>query len=75
MPRGVGSDRHHGCLNSRQTRSLRAFKGVTFTTLRAGLALKTVGSPVKGFVPSRSGMAGYAEILPRNLRVLLEHRS
>jgi hypothetical protein len=33
------------------TMSLSFFSGRTFTTLRAGLALNVVGSPVNGFVP------------------------
>src|SRR3990172_1293686 len=38
--------------------SLSFFSGRIFTTLRAGLALNVVGSPVNGFVPWRSLVAG-----------------
>jgi hypothetical protein len=40
------------------TMSLSFFSGRILTTLRAGLALNVVGSPVNGFVPWRSLVAG-----------------
>lgn len=40
------------------TISLSALSGSTLTTLRAGLALNTVGSPVKGLMPLRARVAG-----------------
>ena len=39
--------------------SLIALMGRARTDLLAGLALKTIGSPVKGFLPSRSLVAGF----------------
>jgi len=44
---------------NRQTISFSDFKGATFTTLRAGLALNIISSPVKGFVPLRALVAGF----------------
>ena len=41
-----------------QTISFRPFSGSTLTTLRAGLALKTMASPVNGFTPLRDLVAG-----------------
>ena len=41
------------------TASLAAFTGRPLITLRAGLALKTVGSFVKGLMPLRSLVAGF----------------
>ena len=41
-----------------ETMSFNFFKGRIFTTLRAGLALKTVSSFVKGLMPLRSFVAG-----------------
>ena len=41
-----------------ETMSLSFFNGRIFTTLRAGLALNIVFSPVKGLMPSRSFVAG-----------------
>ena len=35
------------------------FNGFIFTTLRAGFALKVVGSPVKGLIPLRALVAGF----------------
>ena len=43
----------------RQTASLAALTGRTFSILRAGFALKTVGSLVKGLMPVRSLVAGF----------------
>ena len=40
------------------TMSLRPFNGKTLTTFRAGLALKTVSSPVNGLIPLRALVAG-----------------
>lgn len=42
----------------RQTISLRFFRGRTLTTLRAGLALNVVSSPVNGLMPLRALVAG-----------------
>lgn len=39
--------------------SLSFFRGRTLTTVFAGLALKVVSSPVKGFVPLRAFVAGF----------------
>ena len=41
------------------TASLAAFTGRPLITLRAGLALNTVGSLVKGLMPLRSLVAGF----------------
>src|SRR5262249_6941286 len=41
------------------TNSLRSFRGCDFTTVRAGLALIIIGSPVAGLRPMRSGVAGF----------------
>src|SRR5208283_177479 len=41
------------------TASLAAFTGRPLTTLRAGFALKTVGSLVNGVMPLRSLVAGF----------------
>ena len=38
---------------------LRAFSGSARTFFEAGFALKTIFSPVNGFVPSRSLVAGF----------------
>ncbi len=40
------------------TISFRLLRGWALTTLRAGWALKVVGSLVKGLIPSRAGLAG-----------------
>ena len=40
-------------------KSLRAFKGRTLMTFRAGLALKTCSCLVNGLMPFRSGVAGF----------------
>src|SRR6476646_4408917 len=44
---------------SRQTASFAAFTGRTLSILRAGFALKTVGSLVNGLMPVRSLVAGF----------------
>src|SRR4029079_12004331 len=41
------------------TASLAAFTGRTLRIFRAGFALNTVGSLVKGLMPLRSGVAGF----------------
>ena len=41
-----------------QTMSFSAFSAVTLTTLRAGLALNIISSPVKGLTPLRALVAG-----------------
>ncbi len=46
-----------------QTRSLSAFRGIALTTLRAGLALIVIGSPVNGLVPFFSLVAGLCTTL------------
>ncbi len=50
-----------------ETMSFNFFNGRILTTLRAGLALKTVSSFVKGLMPLRSLVAGlcYTSILQR----------
>lgn len=44
---------------SNYTKSLTFFRGLIFIMLRAGLALKIVGSPVKGLIPLRAFVAGF----------------
>src|SRR5262245_2377578 len=44
------------------TLSFRAFSGEAFTTLRAGLALIMIVSPVAGLRPSRAGVAGRSTV-------------
>ena len=41
------------------TMSFNFFNGLILTTLRAGLALKIVSSPVKGLIPFRALVAGF----------------
>src|SRR5688572_20865146 len=58
------------------TKSLSAFSGRILTTLRAGLALKSIGSLVKGLMPLRALVAAFlmTDILARPGRVKLPRR-
>ena len=43
--------------------SLRLLRGWTLTTVRAGFALNTVSSRVKGLMPRRAFVAGFRRVL------------
>jgi hypothetical protein len=61
---GAGSIRGRASSPGYAMASFRAFTGRPLRTLRAGLALNTVGSFVKGLIPCRALVAGF--LMTRN---------
>src|SRR6187549_3798021 len=58
-PPGRGSRERGACRRRPYRASLAAFTGRAFNTLRAGFALKVIGSLVNGLIPCRSFVAGF----------------